>query len=322
MNRIDKRELLARSDAALRGIRETPVVPLDQHGMRLFAKLEYCNPVGSLKERPALWILRSAIHRGEIDPGTTIVESSSGNFASALAFYTHLLGLSFIPVIDPNITNTYESFLRRLCPRVEKVGERDATGGFLDVRLQRVRSLLAEIENSYWTNQYGNEDAIEAHYRFTGEEICGQLSSLDYAFIGVSTAATIAGISRRLKERFPKVKIIAVDAEGSVIFGGPPKPRYIAGIGASVRPKLVDKALIDDVVRVPEVDTIRGCRELLWRHGLIVGGSSGSCYAALQKYVPTKGSGTPPTVLFLCADRGTAYAETIFDDTWAAKMGA
>ncbi len=159
-------------------------------GMNLFAKLEYVNPVGSIKDRAAYWILKRAAERGEICDETTVIESSSGNFAAALAAFTHLVGLRFIPVIDPNISGTYESFLRRICPTVVKVEERDDTGGFLKTRLRMVKHLCATIPNAYWTNQYGNLDAAEAHYELTGTEICADFDSLDYAFIGVGTVLT------------------------------------------------------------------------------------------------------------------------------------
>lgn len=307
------------SRTLLRTLRQTPVQQLELDSIELFAKLEYYNPVGSLKDRAAAWILHRAIERGEIDQNTTIIESSSGNFASALAFYCKLLELRFIPVIDPNITDAYELCLRSLCPTVVKVTERDDTGGFLKTRLKVLEETRAAISNSYWTKQYENMDGVEAHYRLTGEEICTQFASLDYVFIGVSTAATIAGISQRLKEKFPNIRIIAVDAEGSVIFGDTVRKRFISGIGASIRPKLVELARIDDVVIVPEFATVAACRELLARHGLLVGGSSGSCYAAIMHYLPKMRSIYRPKVLFLCADRGTAYANTIFDNEWVSK---
>lgn len=312
--------LAERVSTLMHVIRETSVVQIDCNGINLFAKLECDNPIGSLKDRPALWILRRASERGAIDGETTLVESSSGNFAAAIAVYSKLLGLQFIPVIDPNITPAYEDLLRRFCATVVKVTERDDTGGFLKTRLRKVEDLRRTIANCFWTNQYSNQDAVEGHYRFTAEEICSRFSSLDYVFIGVSTGATIAGVSRRLKERFRHVRIIAVDAEGSVIFGGAPKKRYIPGIGASIRPALVDQAIIDDVAIIPEHETAQACRELLMRHGLFVGGSSGSCYAAVKRYLPKMSAATPPNVLFLCADRGTAYADTVFDDSWAAKL--
>jgi cysteine synthase A len=288
--------------------------------MNLFAKLEYVNPNGSIKDRPAYWILKRAAERGEIRDDTTVIESSSGNFASALASFTRLVGLRFIPVIDPNISGTYESFLRRVCPRVVKVEERDDTGGFLKTRLQMVKHLCATIPNSYWPNQYGNPDAVEAHYRQTAGEICADFDSLDYAFIGVSTAGTIAGMSRRLKERYPEVKIIAVDTQGSVIFGDAPRKRHIPGIGSSIVPPLLSRAVIDDVVLISERETVAGCRELLTTHGLFVGGSSGSAFAAVKRYAPRMPKDRLPTVLFLCADRGTPYLDTVFDPAWEAKL--
>jgi cysteine synthase A len=288
--------------------------------MNLFAKLEYVNPNGSIKDRPAYWILKRAAERGEIRDDTTVIESSSGNFASALASFTRLVGLRFIPVIDPNISGTYESFLRRVCPRVVKVEERDDTGGFLKTRLQMVKHLCATIPNAYWPNQYGNPDAVEAHYRQTAGEICADFDSLDYAFIGVSTAGTIAGMSRRLKERYPEVKIIAVDTQGSVIFGDAPRKRHIPGIGSSIVPPLLSRAVIDDVVLISERETVAGCRELLTTHGLFVGGSSGSAFAAVKRYAPRMPKDRLPTVLFLCADRGTPYLDTVFDPAWEAKL--
>src|SRR6184192_1743936 len=301
-------------------LRPTPHVQLAMKRMDLFAKLEYVNPVGSIKDRAAYWILMRAAERGEICEETTVIESSSGNFAAALATYTQLVGLRFIPVIDPNISSTYESFLRRICPTVVKVEDRDDTGGFLKTRLQKVQELCATIPNAYWTNQYGNLDAMEAHYELTATEICADFDSLDYVFIGVSTAGTIAGVSRRLKERYPKIRIIAVDAEGSVIFGGTPRKRHIPGIGSSIVPPLLSHARIDDVVLIPEPETAAACRELLVTHGLFAGGSSGTAFAAVKRYAARMTGAKRPTVLFLCADRGTPYLDTVFDPKWATSL--
>jgi 2,3-diaminopropionate biosynthesis protein SbnA len=295
-------------------------VPLAVAGMNLFAKLEYVNPVGSIKDRPAYWILKRAAERGEICDETTVVESSSGNFASALAAFTRLVGLRFIPVIDPNISSTYESFLRRLCPTVVKVEDRDDTGGFLKTRLDMVKHLCATVPNAYWTNQYANPDAAEAHYELTAGEICADFDSLDYVFIGVSTAGTIAGMSRRLKERYPNVRIIAVDTQGSAIFGAAPRKRHIPGVGSSIVPPLLSQARIDDVVLVSERETVAACRELLLTHGLFAGGSSGTVFAAVKQYAPRMAGARRPTVLFVCADRGTPYLDTVFDPTWVTRL--
>src|SRR5438093_4509718 len=124
-------------------LRPTPHVQLAMKGMDLFAKLEYVNPVGSIKDRAAYWILMRAAERGDICEETTVIESSSGNFADALAAFTHLVGLRFIPVIDPNISRTYESFLPRICPRVVTSEDRDDTGGSMKTRLRKVKQLWA-----------------------------------------------------------------------------------------------------------------------------------------------------------------------------------
>src|SRR6266540_2851389 len=308
--------LVTRLEQLRKILRPTPHVPLAVEHMNLFAKLEYVNPVGSIKDRPAYWILKRAAERGEIGDETTVIESSSGNFASALAAFTRLVGLRFIPVIDPNISGTYESFLRRTCATVVKVEDRDDSGGFLKTRLQMVQHLCATIPHAYWTNQYGNPDAVEAHYELTAGEICADFASLDYVFIAVSTAGTIAGVSRRLKERYPKVRVIAVDTEGSVIFGGAPRKRHIPGVGSSIVPPLLSHARIDDVVLIPERETAAACRELLVTHGLFAGGSSGTAFAAVNRHAARMvrwAGGKRPTVLFLCADRGTPYLDTVFD---------
>jgi N-(2-amino-2-carboxyethyl)-L-glutamate synthase len=312
--------LLTRLEQLGRTLRPTPHVPLAVEHMNLFAKLEYMNPVGSIKDRPAYWILKRAAERGEICDDTTVIESSSGNFASALAAFTRLVGLKFIPVIDPNISGTYESFLRRTCARVMKVTDRDDTGGFLKTRLQMVERLCATIPNAYWTNQYGNPDAVEAHYQLTAGEICADFDSLDYVFIGVSTGGTIAGMSRRLKERYPNVQIIAVDTQGSAIFGDKPRKRHIPGVGSSIVPPLLSFARIDDVVLIPERQTAAACRELLLTHGLFAGGSSGTVFAAVKRYATRMRGPGRPTVLFVCADRGTPYLDTVFDPAWTAKL--
>jgi len=320
LHELPASRLTTRLELLRNTLRPTPHVKLAMEGMALFAKLEYVNPIGSVKDRAAYWILKRAAERGEIREETTVIESSSGNFAAALAAFTRLVGLRFIPVIDPNISGAYESFLRGICPTVVKVEDRDDTGGFLKTRLEKVKELCATIPNAYWTNQYGNLDAVEAHYELTAGEICAEFDSLDYAFIGVSTAATIAGVSRRLKEQYPNIRVIAVDAEGSAIFGAAPRKRHIPGIGSSIVPPLLSHAKIDEVVWISERETIQACQELLTSHGLFVGGSSGTVYAAVKRYAVKMPAHQHPTVLFLCPDRGTPYLDTIFDPTWATQL--
>jgi 2,3-diaminopropionate biosynthesis protein SbnA len=297
-------------------IRPTPVIQLTNNPIDLFTKLEYLNGIGSVKDRPALWTLKRAIERGEIESQTTIIESSSGNFACAIATLAKMLEINFIPVIDPNISPLYESWLRSQCDRVIKVENHDNTGGFLKSRLCKVQQLKSEISDSYWPNQYANPDCMEAHYHLTGEEIWRSIPSIDYVFLGVSSAGTIAGVSQRLKEHNANIRIVAVDVEGSVIFRRSLYKRWISGLGSSIIPPLLKHALIDEVVLVSEVETIAGCHELLEKYGLFVGGSSGSAYSAIKKYFAKLNQRTRPRVLFLCCDRGNAYLNNIFNRRW------
>jgi cysteine synthase A len=315
-------DLKSRVNALAASMRETPLIQIPFDEAEVHAKLEYCNMVGSVKDRPALWILRAAIERGEIDRHTTVVESSSGNFAVALAAFSRWLGLRFVPVIDLNTAPINEAVLRATCDQVIRVEKRDDTGGFLKNRLAEVERLRSGGDRCFWTNQYGNPDCAAAHYHWTAGEICDRFTQLDYAFIGVSSAGTIAGLSRRLKERFPRVHIVAVDAEGSIIFGGPAKKRTIPGIGSSIVPPLLQQAQIDEVMLVSEADTVRACRELFRRGRVLAGGSSGSAFAAISRYpFRARAGGARPRVVFLCADRGTAYLDTVYNDEWVRRLG-
>lgn len=303
------------------GLSPTPLLALRDDRLDLFTKLEFCNVNGSAKDRAALWILQQAVERGDVRTGTTVVESSSGNFALSLASYGAAVGVPFVPVIDPHCNRSTESYLRALCPAVEKVVEPDGNGGYLGTRLARVRHLTARDPAVYWPDQYRNPDAAEAHYRFTGGELCDAVPRLDYLFVGVGTGGTIAGLSHRVKERFPGCAVIAVDAAGSAIFGGPPAPRRIPGLGSGLVPPLVGQALIDDVVLVREPDAVTGCHDLLAEHGVYAGGSTGSVYHAIGSYFAANPAPRrTPTVAFLCADRGHAYADTVYNPDWVRTL--
>jgi N-(2-amino-2-carboxyethyl)-L-glutamate synthase len=299
----------------------TDVARLHRDDVELFVKMESANPSGSAKDRSAFWIVREAVRRGEITRGTTVVESSSGNFALALAKLCRSLGVPFVPVIDPTVNAPTERLLRESCTRVEKVDRPDDAGGYLGGRLARVAELRARIADSYWPDQYSNTDAVRGHYELTGGELVRALPRIDYLFVGVGTGGTIAGLSRRVKAANQDATVVAVDVEGSVIFGGPPRRRHIPGIGSGIRPALLDHALIDEVVVVSERDEVDGCHTLLRDHGLFAGGSTGCVYAAVGRYFESY-RGPPPVVAFLCSDRGDPYRNTIYDPNWVATTFA
>lgn len=289
----------------------------------IFAKLEYGNFAGSIKSRPAFNILYKAISDGKIDEKSIVVESSSGNFAIALAMLCKLIGIRFIPVIDPNINPGYEKLLRYLCAEVIKVTEIDETGGYLLTRLARVSEIRNSGEHTFWPNQYGNPVNADTYYHYMAKEIADSFITLDYVFIGVSSCGTIAGLSKRLKKEFPTVKIIAIDVEGSVIFSNPPQKRFISGIGSSIVPPLINEAVIDEIIHLSQVDIIEGCRELVDEHMLFCGASSGASYSCIKRYFRDHPAfDKTPQVLFICPDSGDAYLDTVYDKQWCAKVAA
>ena len=300
----------------------TPILLLENLPFKLYCKIESQNFAGSIKARPAFYILKNAILQQKINQDTLIVESSSGNFALALAKICQRLEIKFIPIIDPNINSIYKNLLIFLAYKVIKVTQPDKTGGYLLTRIDKVKEICKEENNSFWTNQYENIDNFNAHYHSTASEICNQFNQLDYIFIAVSSGGTISGISKRLKEKFPKMKVIAVDVEGSVIFGGPPKKRYIPGMGASKVPPLIKYAEIDDVIYLGEYEALEGCYSLLKKHSIFAGGSTGVVYQAIQKYFEKHDISSNQNVLFLAVDGGMPYVDTIYNSQWAASLKA
>jgi len=300
----------------------TPLVKIKLQNLsniNLFAKLESFNPTGSIKDRPAHFIIDKLLESGEINKDTTIVESSSGNFGIALAAYCKEKGLKFYCVIDPNISETNEFLINQLSTGTIKVENRDGSGGYLLNRIKAVKKFLEEVPNSHWINQYANTLNAQAHYETLGKEICESLPQIDYAFIGVGSGGTITGVSKKIKKEFPNCKIVAVDTKGSVIFGGKAEKRYIPGIGSSMVPDILKEAKIDEIITVPEINAIKSCHELLKTHSLFVGGSSGSVFSAIENYFENKREG-PLTVVTIFPDRGERYINTVYNKDWYEKL--
>jgi len=301
-------------------IGKSPSKKLSFDHCNLFIKLESNNYSGSVKDWAAYYIILKAIESGQIDEETTVVESSSGNFAVSLAYVCRKIGVQFIPVIDPNINGDYERVLHMLCKRVVKVRQLDQKGGYLLTRIETVKEICSKCENSFWTNQYENENNYKAYFYGLGPEIGDQFDRLDYAFIAVSTCGTITGLSMKLKELYPSIKIVAVDVEGSVIFGAPPGPRLVPGIGAGKVPENLRFALIDEVMYVSQADIINGCHRLMREQLVLGGGSTGALYFAIQKYFSSAKTDPASNVLFISPDSGKAYLNTIYNPRWYNKF--
>lgn len=306
--------LLAEMEKMSHRIGKTPLVKLQVANIQLAVKLEYANFTGSIKARAAYNILYNAIKHQKITSDTTVIESSSGNFAIALAALCRGLGLKFIAVIDPNITQLNEQRLHELAHNVIKVKKRDETGGFLLTRLQYIKDYIHHHKDVYWPNQYENPDNYMSYYHFLAPEIEAELPKLEFLFAAVSTGGTITGLSLRLKELYPDVKVIAVDVEGSVIFGSKPQKRELSGIGSSKVPPIIQHARIDEVMILSEVEIKKGARELLSIHGIFGGASCGAAYRAVTSYFYNRRFFKPPSVVFICPDHGASYQDSVYSE--------
>ena len=308
----------------LRTIGNTPLIELKQlvepaADLHVYAKLELLNPGGSAKDRPALRMLRHAWNQGFIGPGSVIIESSSGNMAISLAYICKHLGMRFISVIDPRTTTSNIRTMKAYGAEISYVDEPDQqTGEFLQARLHRVRQLLHEIPGSYWPNQYANEHNYRSHAESTMPEIIATLKQVDYLFGAVSTCGTLLGCSTYVRDNQLPTKIIAVDAEGSVLFNGQKGPRRFPGIGAGIVPPFAEQNFFDAIERVSDIDMVRGCRLLVEKESILAGASSGGVISATLRMAPQLPAGSVCVVLV--HDRGERYLDTVYNDEWMEEQ--
>ncbi len=304
----------------LSAIGGTPLVRLDRlfpdAGFDLYAKLEALNPGGSSKDRPALAILDGGLRSGAIDGASVIVESSSGNMGIGLAQTCRYHGLRFICVVDIKASPLNLKIMEAYGAELVQVTEPDPVSGeWLQARINRVQQLVREIPNAFWPNQYANRDNSASHYRTTIEELVWALEGkLDVLFVATSTCGTIRGCCEYVREHRLPTRVVAVDAAGSLIFGGVPRPRMIPGLGAGIRPPLCDPALIDQVVHVTDGECVAGCRLLVAREAILAGGSSGGVVAAVARLRDSVPPGANCAVIL--PDRGERYLDTVYDDDW------
>jgi 2,3-diaminopropionate biosynthesis protein SbnA len=310
-------------DGILSTIGNTPLIRLTKVlpgvKFRLFAKLEALNPGGSVKDRPALAILMEALSSGQIDHGTVIIESSSGNMGIGLAQVCRFYGLRFVCVVDPKAAAQNLAVLRAYGAEIDQITEPDpATGEFLPARLQRVQELREKIENSFWPNQYANLHNPGSHYQTTMREIDSALGGkIDYLFVATSTCGTIRGCAEYIRDHGLKTRVIAVDALGSLIFSDVKAKRMIPGLGAGLRPPLCDPTLIDGCVHVSDLDCVTGCRWLIAREAILAGGSSGAVIAAVDRVKDDIPAGASCAAIL--PDRGERYLDTVFDNGWVRE---
>jgi N-(2-amino-2-carboxyethyl)-L-glutamate synthase len=307
----------------LAAIGETRLVELrrylERRDIRVWAKLESLNPGSSAKARPAARMIAEALAEGTIEPGSTVIESTSGNMGVGLAQACRFHGLRLICVVDSRTTDVNLRTMRAMGADVRLVTEPDPDGGgLLGARLKLVTELLETVPDSFWPDQYSNPANRESHALGTMREIHESLGGeLDHLFVAVSTAGTLAGCKDYLEAEGSATNVVAVDAVGSALFGGTPMTRKLPGLGAGVETPVSKKVSPDRVIQVSDIDSVVACRRLFDREAIFAGASAGAVAAALSALAPELESGSRVAAIF--HDGGAGYLDTVYDDEWVHR---
>ncbi|MER6999217.1 2,3-diaminopropionate biosynthesis protein SbnA [Streptomyces sp. NPDC000410] len=287
-------------------------------GHSLFLKCEGFNFAGSIKLKAATEMVEAAERNRVLTPDSILVESSSGNLGVALSMIAASKGYRFLCVTDSRCNLSTRLMMEALGSRVHIIAGHEAHGSFLGARIDYVRSLCASDERYVWLSQYTNPANWQAHYRTTAPAIARQFPRLDVLFVGAGTAGTLMGCARWFREWHRPVRIVALDAVGSVSFGGPPGRRMIPGLGMSIRPPLLDESFVDEVIRVEEADTIRACHRLA-RRGFLFGGSTGTVVSGAMGWLDQHDR-RGLTAVAIAPDLGERYLDTIYQANWLKDL--
>ncbi|MEX2564383.1 MAG: 2,3-diaminopropionate biosynthesis protein SbnA [Cyclobacteriaceae bacterium] len=288
-----------------------------ESGLEIYAKLENLNPGGSFKDRSSINIIQKAINLGKITKNTVIIESTSGNMGVGLAQACLYFGLKLILVIDPLINPHTEKLLVTFGARLIRVKQKDDSGSYLMSRLDKVKSLVKQEPNSFWTNQYENNSNPEAQ-RLIARELLDQMDNkLDYLFVGTGTGGTIMGCLREIQYRGLETIVVPVDVMGSKIFDAPKGNKKIPGIGAGQKSNFILPEYLHLPVYVDDRESVMGCRKLLQREAILAGGSTGAVVAAISKMRCHLRKNSK--IAFLISDSGERYLTTIYDNDWVYK---
>ena len=302
-------------DGLLSTVGSTPLVRLP--GATIWAKLESFNPGGSAKDRTARAMVREAEAAGELHPGSVVVESSSGNLGVALAREAAIGRWEFHCVVDPRTNQATLSYMKALGAQVHKVAEPDPeTGDWLIARRNMVARFVQEL-GALNFDQYSNTAAMRAHSEGTMSEIIAQLGRApDVVVVAVSTTGTVGGCVQYLREHGLKTQVVAVDAEGSVLYGGERGERILPGYGDGVVTDLSRRATPDRVIRVAARDAVAAARRTARRTGILPGASGGAVCVAVE-IISREQPGAEIVAIF--HDDGRAYLDTIYNDDWVER---
>jgi cystathionine beta-synthase len=311
------------ADSLLDLIGHTPLVRMDRIGRdlsgQLFAKLEFLNPGGSIKDRPALAMVEAAERDGLLTRGGTIVEPTSGNTGVGLAIVAARRGYRCIFTMPDKIAGEKVALLRAygaevvVCPTAVDPEHPDS---YYSV----ARRLTETTPGAFMPNQYANPHNPEAHERTTGPELWRQSAGrITHLVASIGTGGTITGVGRYLKAQNPAIQIIGADPEGSVYSGGQGRPYLVEGIGEDFWPATYDRQIADRVVMVSDRDSFLTARRVTREEGILAGGSCGTAvWAALEV---GRELGPEAVIVVLLPDSGRGYLSKVYDDGWMADHG-
>ncbi len=302
--------LMSTKESIIESIGTTPLVAVTKMNAGksdVFAKLEYFNPTGSVKDRAALYMILDAERKGLLKKGSTIIEPTSGNTGIGLAMICAEKSYKLILTMPDTMSLERRKLLSVY--GAELVLTEGAKG--MNGAIARAKELAAEIPDSFIPNQFENAANAQAHYETTAPEIWADTDGqVDILIAGVGTGGTISGIGKFLKEKNPAIKIIAVEPSDSpVLSGGKPGPHKIQGIGAGFVPKIYNASVVDEIIQVSSENAGKTARELAKKEGMLVGISSGAAmFAALEKSKLPENVGKK--IVVILPDGGSRYLST------------
>ena len=316
-------------ESILDAVGRTPMVHLSRIGrdlpVELLGKCEFMNPGGSVKDRIGVRMLLEAEKRGEIKPGDTLIEPTSGNTGIGLAMAAAVRGYRMIITMPEKMSREKQVVLEALGAEIIRTPT-EAAFDSPESHISVANRLKQVIPNSHILDQYGNDDNPKAHEETTAREILEQTEGrIDALVAGAGTGGTISGIARVLKKEVPDCQIIGVDPEGSILAGpGDVKSYKVEGIGYDFIPDVLDRGLVDRWVKSNDRDSFRVARQLIRQEGLLCGGSSGTAaWAAMQvaKDMKPKADGSKPRVVVILPDSIRNYLTKFVDDAWMRQHG-